>query len=85
MIRDMAFEDILKQIHERPAECKVAFLVNQMPDEDRDAAEAAMALGSGYSGATIARAITAVTSSKISASAVNIHRNGDCPCHSRTR
>lgn len=81
----MAFKDLINEIQDRPCKCKVALLVEDMTEEDRADAEAVMEPESGFSGATIARAITASTGVSISASAVNLHRKGDCPCRSQMR
>ena len=83
IIVDMVFADKLKELHDPPRSCKVASLIKELPDGEQDAAHDLFRLDSGYSGAKLAVALAETTGTPVSASAVNNHRKGECPCRSR--
>ena len=80
----MGFKELLNQNSGKSAGCKVRFILNQLSEVDRLDAEDAIEPGSGYSGATLAKALNDASGVSISASAVNNHRKGACPCPSQT-
>lgn len=81
----MAFKDVLNDVIERPSKCKVAQLLDKLQETDQDEARDALNPDSGYSGASLAKAFAQLTGESLSASAVNNHRKGVCPCRSQMR
>ena len=81
----MGFKDLLEQSVTRTEKCKVAYIIDQLTGQDKTEANEVIQRGSGYSGATIANALKTSTGISVSASAVNNHRNGECPCPSQMR
>ena len=79
----MVFAEKLKELHDPPRDCKVASLIKELPEGEQDAAHDLFRLDSGYSGAKLAVALSETTGVSVSASAVNNHRKGECPCRSR--
>ena len=79
----MVFAEKLKELHNPPRDCKVASLIKELPEGEQDAVHDLFRLDSGYSGAKLAVALAETTGSSVSASAVNNHRKGECPCRSR--
>ena len=79
----MVFAEKLKELHDPPRDCKVASLIKELPEGEQDAVHDLFLPDSGYSGAKLAVALSGATGSSVSASAVNNHRKGECPCRSR--
>ena len=79
----MVFAEKLKELHDPPRDCKVASLIKELPEGEQDAVHDLFRLDSGYSGVKLAVALSETTGVSVSASAVNNHRKGECPCRSR--
>ena len=79
----MVFAEKLKELHDPPRDCKVASLIKELPEGEQDEAHDLFRSDSGYSGAKLAVALSGATGVSVSASAVNNHRKGECPCRSR--